>query len=436
MRHPIAKLQFVRQSAQRELAKGRGYCPQRPTAKQQEFLGCQDLECFFGGSAGGGKSSAMLMAALQHVHVPGYAAVVIRRTFGALAQPGALMDRARDWLAPTDAKWNSQTHRWTFPSGASLTFGYFDHEKHRDQYQGGEFDFVGIEEVTQFPEQWYRYLFSRIRRVRSKAVPPRMRSTGNPGGIGHVWVKARFIDPHTKTGTFIPSRLSDNPHLNQEEYRAALSQLDEVTRRQLEDGDWDSVVTDLVYSPAKLTHVTPGRFEVYVLGLDFGAQNDECTYSVLGYNYASHVVTVVKSYKRNHSPSESGEEAEKLNAEYRFRFMVGDENGLGKAYAKEIRRRFSLPVEPADKENKAGYIKLFNGATERGEIEIYEPDCRDLLKEMKQLPWRDASREEVSEGFDDDCCDSTLYAWRKCQAFRAKHQRFAPGGIRPGYTNQ
>lgn len=421
--------------AQRAKAAARGYVPQKPTPKQQEFLDCDELECFFGGGGGGGKSSAMLMAALQYVHVPGYAAVIVRRTFGALSQPGALMDRARDWLAPTDAKWNSQTHRWTFPNGSSLSFGYLDHEKHKDQYQGGEYDFIGVEEICQFPENWYRYLFSRIRRVHSKDAPPRMRATGNPGGIGHVWVCDRFINPQTKVARFIPSLLTDNPHLNQEEYRAALGLLDEATRRQLEDGDWTNVGNGMVYSTAKLVYEVP-RFNVYVLGVDFAAENDWCSFNVLGYNHASPVVTAVRSYRKECSPSQAAEEIEQLNSEYRFRFMVGDANGLGKGYMKEARRRFSIPIEPADKENKSGYIKLQNGATEAGEFVIFEPGCKDLIKERKVLPWADASRESYPEGFDDDCSDGTLYAWRKCQAFRAKHQRFAPGGVKPGYTNQ
>lgn len=378
----------------------------------------------------------MLMAALQYVHVPGYSALIIRRTFSALNQEGAIMDRAHDWLGPTDAKWNGNDHRWTFPSGATLSFGFFDQEKHKTIYQGGAWSFVGFEELTQFPEAWYRYLFSRIRRVNTLDVPPRMRANANPGGIGHIWVKERFIDAGAKA-TFIPSKLTDNPHLNQEEYRLALAELDEVTRRQLEDGDWDSVITDLAYAKPVLVQSLPAKkFDVYVLGLDFGAQNDECTYNVLGYDHSSTMVTVVRSYKKNHSPSESGEECERLSSEFRFRFVIGDENGLGKAYAKEIRRRFNIPVEPADKQNKSGYIKLFNGAMQHGEIQIYEPDCKQLVKEMKELPWKDASREETSEGFDDDCCDGTLYAWRKCQAFRAKHARFAPGGVKSGYTNQ
>ncbi len=425
------------QLSQRQKALARGYVPQQPTPKQKEFLDCPDLECFFGGGAGGGKSSAMLMAALQYVHVPGYAAVVVRRTFGALSQPGALMDRARDWLAPTDAKWNSQTHRWTFPNGASLSFGYFDHDKHRDQYQGGEFDFIGVEEVCQFPENWYRYLFSRIRRVHTKAVPPRMRSTGNPGGIGHAWVYDRFINPQTKVGTFIPSLLADNPHLNAEEYRAALALLDEATRKQLEEGDWSNVGNGMVYSTAKLIYSLPEkRFDVYGLGLDYAAENDWCSFNVVAYDWDSPVVTVVRSYRKECSPSQAAEEAEKLREEFKPRFIMGDANGLGKGYIKEARRRFNLPVEPADKENKAGYIKLQNGATEAGEFVIYEPGCRQLIEERKKLPWSDASRETYPEGFDDDCSDGTLYAWRKCFAYRAKHKQQRPGSMQTGAYNK
>lgn len=382
-------------------------------------------------------SSAMLMAALQYVHVPGYTALIIRRTFSALSKPGALLDRAKNWLDPTDAKWKNETHRWTFPNGASLTFGHCDHAGDLDQYQGGEFDFIGVEEVTQFPEVWVRYLFSRIRRTLTNIVPPRFRATGNPGGIGHMWVYQRYVDPQTKRGVFIPSKLSDNPHLNADEYRLALAELDETTRKQLEEGDWTNVGNGMVYATAKLIYELPAkRFDVYGLGLDYASENDKCSYNVVGYNYDSPVVTAVRSYKKDHSASQSAEEAEKLIAEFKPRFIIGDANGLGKGYVKEARRRFNIPVEPADKENKAGYIKLQNGAAEAGEFVIFEPGCKELIAERKVLPWSDASREEYPEGFEDDCSDGTLYIWRKCMAFRAKHKRFAPGGVRPGYTNQ
>src|SRR5215210_8533176 len=99
------------------------YIPETPTPKQAAFLMLPEREAFFGGSAGGGKSSALLMAALQYADVPGHAALILRRTYQDLALPSALMDRARAWLAPTDATWQSQEHTWRFPSGGTLTFG-------------------------------------------------------------------------------------------------------------------------------------------------------------------------------------------------------------------------------------------------------------------------------------------------------------------------
>jgi len=79
------------------------YIPQAPTVKQAAFLLLPVIEAFYGGQPGGGKSSALLMAALQYVDVPGYSALLLRRTYADLALAGALMDRARSWLVGTDA---------------------------------------------------------------------------------------------------------------------------------------------------------------------------------------------------------------------------------------------------------------------------------------------------------------------------------------------
>jgi predicted phage terminase large subunit-like protein len=214
------------------------WIPHCPTPKQAYFLTLPHREALFGGAAGGGKSDSLLMAALQYVDTPGYAAMIFRRTYADLSLPGAIMDRSKDWLSGTPAKWNDNTKTWTFPSKATLTFAYLEHENDKYRYQGSELQFVGFDELTQFPETVYRYLFSRIRRLQGATVPLRMRGATNPGGAGHEWVMQRFLIEREPERRFVFSTLDDNPHLDRDEYLKSLSELDPYTRAQLLSGDW------------------------------------------------------------------------------------------------------------------------------------------------------------------------------------------------------
>jgi predicted phage terminase large subunit-like protein len=179
------------------------------------------------------------MAAMQFADLPNYAAILFRRTYADLSLPGALMDRAREWLGGTAARWAEKEHTWHFPSGATLTFGYLDTAADKYRYQSSEFQFIGFDELTQFAEEDYRYLFSRLRRLQGSRVPLRMRAASNPGGRGHDWVKQRYLTEGAEAGrVFVPARLDDNPHLDAAEYRASLMNLDPITRAQLLAGDW------------------------------------------------------------------------------------------------------------------------------------------------------------------------------------------------------
>jgi predicted phage terminase large subunit-like protein len=269
-----------------------------PHPTQMVFLSLgKHREVMFGGAAGGGKSDALLMAALQYVDVPGYAALLLRKTWPDLVLPGAIMDRTRQWLEDTPARPKDGGRVWLFPSGARIQFGYLQHDQQKFRYQSAEFQFIGFDELTQWKEeQTYDYLFSRLRKpaiacmncgtwlsrkstpdggkryqhkqlkFRNKEtyckpapdpkvlsqypgasdgttifdVPLRMRSATNPGGLGNEWVKARFINDKTRRkGTiFVPSRLSDNPSLDPS-YAESLSYLNEVDRLRLLEGDWD-----------------------------------------------------------------------------------------------------------------------------------------------------------------------------------------------------
>lgn len=213
---------------------------QEPTERQSAFLLDDSLELLYGGAAGGGKSSALLMSALQFVHEPTYSAILLRRTYADLALPGALIPRSHEWLSGTGADWNEQRKVWTFPSGATIQFGYCETPNDIYRYQGSEFQFVGIDELTQWPEEPYRFLFSRLRRLKVSSIPLRMRAGSNPGGVGHEWVKKRFIR-RDNGRWFVPAKLDDNPHIDADEYDSALAKLDPITRRQLRLGDWDAI---------------------------------------------------------------------------------------------------------------------------------------------------------------------------------------------------
>lgn len=213
--------------------------------RQAAFLSVSEREVLFGGAAGPGKTMGLFMAALQYVDVPGYAAILLRRTYRQLALPGQLLDMARRTLAGTDAKWNREEARFEFPSGAVIVFGHLDSDRDLEDALGPTYQFIGFDELTQFPEHHYLELFARLRRPKDpdnplSKVPLRVRGASNPGGRGHRWVKQRFMVEPTRERLFIPAKLADNPGIDAESYIESLMELSPHRRAQMLDGDWDA----------------------------------------------------------------------------------------------------------------------------------------------------------------------------------------------------
>lgn len=228
------------------------YIPHVPTPKQAAFLLLNSREAFYGGSAGGGKSDALLMGGLQYVDVKGYAGIIFRKTYADLTKPGALIDRAKEWLFRfDDVRWNEKDKKFEFferygphkETISILQFGYLENSNDKYNYQGGEYQYIGFDELTHIDLNSYTYMFSRLRRLKGAQVPLRVRSASNPpDDDSGMWVKTRFIDEGPAEGRiFIPAGMDDNPHLDVEEYDKSLSELDPVTRARLRDGNWEIV---------------------------------------------------------------------------------------------------------------------------------------------------------------------------------------------------
>ena len=222
------------------------------TKKQQAFIDSQAFETLFGGAAGGGKSYGQLVDGLLYaLEYPKSKQIIFRSTFADLEK--SLIRTSMDLYPLSIADYNSSKHTWKFKNGSIVDFGYIQYEKDVYQYQSAEYDVIRFDELTHFTEFMYTYMISRCRGA--NPYPKCIKSSTNPGGVGHNWVKERFIDigapnvihtckletGETTTRIFIPSLVQDNKFMltYDPDYIKRLDALPEKERRALKYGDWD-----------------------------------------------------------------------------------------------------------------------------------------------------------------------------------------------------
>jgi hypothetical protein len=206
---------------------------------------------FFGGARGGGKTDGVLGDFIRHAAKYGKDAIalMIRRQRTELIET---IERSKAIYGPLGWNYHEQDKMWRAPDGARLRFAYLERDADAEAYQGHSYTRVYVEEIGNFPSE--RPILRLMATLRSGAgVPVGFRATGNPGGPGHQWVKARYIDPaptgfkvlkDTLTGlerVFIPSRVGDNKFLGEDYVNQLKASGSEQLVRAWLHGDWSVI---------------------------------------------------------------------------------------------------------------------------------------------------------------------------------------------------
>lgn len=255
----------------------------KPHKRQEEFIRLPGSvpEAFYGGAAGGGKSDVLMMLPIlkEYYKHPKFMGVLFRRTFPELEETLinstlkgiGVMPNGEPGPSYKDfgGDYNQRSHAWTFPSGAVIKFDYSQRESDVAKHDSAQFQYLGIDELTHFTSYQYFYLMHRVR-TPAENLKPLVRTGSNPGNIGHGWVRERFVEPAPggrvliegvlKDGRvlkriFIPSRVTDNPHLMRADptYMDRLMLLPEAERKAKLEGDWWTFAGQ-VYSEFRAFH--------------------------------------------------------------------------------------------------------------------------------------------------------------------------------------
>ena len=423
---------------------------------QTEFLASSERDILYGGAAGGGKSYAMLMDVLRYAGNKNHRGLILRRTTGELDE---LIDKSNQLypLAFPGAKFNRQSKSWTFPSGARIFFGFCEKDADVYQYQGRAYNWIGVDEITQWSTEFpWNFLGSRLRTT-DKTLPLCLRATANPGGVGAHWVKKRYVDPAPANETFfygdkgfrlsrkyIPAKLSDNPSLFEDgNYEAMLRGLPPTMRKQLLEGDWNVVEGAAFPEFDRNKHVIP-PFDIpphweRVKGVDYGyASESACLWAAIDPEDGT-IIIYRELYMKGLTGDELGSIIREMEAsDPRSVPGVLDTaawSNHGKAYhgptVGEVLLQQGHKLRRADKARIPGKIQIherlkLNMATGRPKLQIFS-GCPNTIRELESIPLDKRNPEDVDTHADDHAYDALRYlvmSRPRLEGYEARRQRY------------
>lgn len=405
-----------------------------PTPRQARALEFCDLadEVFYGGSQGGGKT----VLALQHAYRlsnkhDGHRTLILRRTFPEVRK--SLIPPSLRMYDPKRAKFLVGEFTWRFDNGSTIEFGHMEGPYDWVRYMGSEYDLIIWDELTHFTEEMYTEVNTRCRTTktrRRKGIRPHVLATSNPGGVGHTWVKERFIEPaepetpftsKSHVMVYVPARLDDNPYID-DDYRTQFDSLSPARRKALLLGDWDANDLQFFTEWNKEIHVIE-PFEIpswwpRERGLDWGHHDP---FAVVWGAWNDDTIYIYKEiYERFLTTDQQVALVKQVNDGDHVSITYADtqifaKTGHGEPIATSYARQ-GLPCVGAMKMRVSGWTAIRNRLVPRIDAEgvprcrIYIfSTCRNLIKEIGALPRDPRNSEDADSDAPDHACDALRY---------------------------
>lgn len=399
-------------------------------------------EKLYGGAAGGGKTAAIVAeGGTLALEYPGIPVNLFRRTIPELKATiiPEIQKQFGAYIRAGHMTWHGQDRKYVFSNGSSITLNYLDNDNDIYRYQGSEMPIIGVDELTQFPQAWIEYLMTR-NRTSNPDWPVMFMAGTNPGGIGHGWVKARFIDPvppetintieldggQNRTRIFIPAKVDDHPiEKFKADYKRTLSAIsDPQLRRALRDGDWDVFAGQVFKEFSRDVHVIdpfniPAHWQRW-RAMDHGNNNSVGWFAQ---DPASERIYMYREYRTTEYAT-IGEKAriiKQLEAGEAISYGLADPSiwaaGQGDhAQGKSIAQMYvdeGVTWMPANNDRKAGlnvvHDGLFIQKDGKPKLQFFST-CLSIIRTLPSLPYDKIRVDDVDTKADDHDYDMLRYA--------------------------
>ncbi|HOK41776.1 MAG TPA: phage terminase large subunit [bacterium] len=408
-----------------------------PNEKQYKFHTTVADEVVYGGAKGGGKSLALTMEAVAYaLKYTGANVYIFRKTFDDLKASivKEILMRVKNYDNIL-YKYNQAENYIKFYNGSIIYLRHLKDTKSAYEYNGRSMDFVGIDELTEHTEEVFLVLLSCVRSI--KGYPALFRGTCNPGGVGHNWVKKRYVDATeygknvikdeqtNNTIAFIPAKVYDNKALLKQDptYINRLNLLNENLRKAYLDGNWD-VFTGQYFTEWDYNIHTIERFQIpnywkKFVSIDWG-YNNPCAVLWHAVDNENRIYTYRELYIKNTLASDVAKKIREMSIGEIIDYYVGSPDmfqkrglGLKGESIAEIFYQNNINIKPADNNRLLGWnrVREYLGLNADGKpnILIFR-NCINLIRTFPLMQFDSHNLEDISASCEDHALESLRYA--------------------------